>query len=79
MAVSYTPRNEATSDLFYYIAVFYNRSRRHSTLWIPVTDHVPAELDRTTGSARNGSMRTASWKAKNGGYLNMRAYAERAF
>ncbi len=25
-------RNEATSDLFQYIAVFYNRRRRHSTL-----------------------------------------------
>ncbi|MCC4114749.1 IS3 family transposase [Aromatoleum toluclasticum] len=30
--VSYATRNEATSDLFQYIAVFYNRSRRHSTL-----------------------------------------------
>ena len=30
--VSYATRNEAMSDLFQYIAVFYNRSRRHSTL-----------------------------------------------
>ncbi len=30
--VRYATRNEATSDLFQYIAVFYNRSRRHSTL-----------------------------------------------
>ncbi|MDX9875811.1 MAG: IS3 family transposase [Spongiibacteraceae bacterium] len=30
--VSYATRNEATSDLFQYIAVFYNRSRRHSSL-----------------------------------------------
>ncbi|MCK2097769.1 IS3 family transposase [Thauera aromatica] len=30
--VSYATRNEAASDLFQYIAVFYNRSRRHSTL-----------------------------------------------
>ncbi|MBR0568971.1 IS3 family transposase [Azoarcus sp. L1K30] len=30
--VSYTTRNEAKSDLFQYIAVFYNRSRRHSSL-----------------------------------------------
>lgn len=29
---SYAPRKEATSDLFHYIAMFYNRSRRHSTL-----------------------------------------------
>ena len=29
---SYATRNEAASDLFQYIAVFYNRSRRHSTL-----------------------------------------------
>jgi transposase InsO family protein len=30
--VRYAIHNEATSDLFQYIAVFYNRSRRHSTL-----------------------------------------------
>lgn len=30
--VSYATRAEAASDLFQYIAVFYNRSRRHSTL-----------------------------------------------
>jgi len=30
--VSYATRSEAASDLFQYIAVFYNRSRRHSTL-----------------------------------------------
>ena len=30
--VRYATRNEATSDLFQYIAVFYNRGRRHSTL-----------------------------------------------
>lgn len=29
---NYATRNEAQSDLFQYIAVFYNRSRRHSTL-----------------------------------------------
>ena len=29
---SYATRNEAASDLFQYIAVFYNRGRRHSTL-----------------------------------------------
>ena len=28
----YTTRAEATADLFEYIEVFYNRSRRHSTL-----------------------------------------------
>lgn len=28
----YRTREEATADLFQYIAVFYNRSRRHSTL-----------------------------------------------
>ncbi|MBV2204672.1 MAG: IS3 family transposase, partial [Pseudomonas sp.] len=48
--VSYATRNEATSDLFQYIAVFYNRSRRHSSLgylspttflqnWIERQDH----------------------------------------
>mgnify|MGYP000857513248 CR=1 FL=1 len=47
---SYATRNEATSDLFQYIAVFYNRSRRHSALgylspatflqnWIERQDH----------------------------------------
>jgi len=30
--VRYVTRDEAASDLFQYIAVFYNRSRRHSTL-----------------------------------------------
>jgi transposase InsO family protein len=30
--VRYATRDEAESDLFQYIAVFYNRSRRHSTL-----------------------------------------------
>ena len=30
--VRYATRAEAASDLFQYIAVFYNRSRRHSTL-----------------------------------------------
>lgn len=30
--VRYATRDEAASDLFQYIAVFYNRSRRHSTL-----------------------------------------------
>lgn len=33
--VSYATRNEATSGLFQYIAVFCNRSRRHSTLEYP--------------------------------------------
>jgi putative transposase len=35
-----------------------------------VANHVPTELDRATGSARNGSMRTAAWKAENVGQLN---------
>jgi putative transposase len=30
--VRYATRSEAASDLFQYIAVFYNRSRRHSSL-----------------------------------------------
>lgn len=30
--VSYATREQATADVFHYIAVFYNRSRRHSTL-----------------------------------------------
>jgi putative transposase len=29
---SYATRTEAASDLFQYIAVFYNRRRRHSAL-----------------------------------------------
>ncbi len=29
---SYATRDEARSDLFQYIAVFYNRNRRHSAL-----------------------------------------------
>ena len=29
---SYATRDEARSDLFQYIAVFYNRGRRHSAL-----------------------------------------------
>ena len=36
---------------------------------IPVPDHVPAELDQTTGSARNGSMRATGWKTENTGHL----------
>ena len=36
---------------------------------IPVPDHVPAELDRTTGSARKGSIRATGWKAENVGHL----------
>ena len=28
----YNTRGEAIADLFHYIEVFYNRSRRHSTL-----------------------------------------------
>lgn len=31
-AMSYATRDEAANDLFQYITVFYNRSRRHSTL-----------------------------------------------
>ena len=38
-------------------------------LGIPVPDHVPAKLDRTTGSARYGSMRTTGWKTGNVGHL----------
>jgi transposase InsO family protein len=30
--VSYATREQATADVFHYIAVFYNRSRRHSSL-----------------------------------------------
>lgn len=39
---------------------------------IPVPDHVPAELDRTTGSARKGSIRATGWKAENVGHLTDR-------
>jgi len=59
--VCYATRNEGTSDLFQYIAVFYNRNRRHSALGYFFSDYVPEELDRTTESAKNG--RTSSFRA----------------
>ncbi len=37
--------DEAVADLFDYIEVFYNRSRRHSTLGYCVAGSVLAELD----------------------------------
>ncbi|MCA0186016.1 MAG: hypothetical protein LCH90_08460, partial [Proteobacteria bacterium] len=39
---------------------------------IPVPDHVLAELDRTTESARKGSIRATGWKAENVGHLKSR-------
>ena len=56
-------RREA--DLFEYIDVFYNRSRRHSTLGYQLADSVPAGLDQQHAcSANKGGIRAARWKAK---------------
>ena len=65
-----TRRELTQADLFEYIEVFYNRSRRHSTLDFTA---------RRSGSLRSGSASTAisnprryemaHWKAKFDGHL----------
>ena len=53
----YATHDEARADLFDYIEVFYNRSRRHSTLGYRVAEPVPAALGHGSGRTEIGGLR----------------------
>ena len=56
-ATRYATRAAAMADLFNYIEMFYNRSRRHSTLRLSVAEPVPATLDQGSATAEIGGLR----------------------